>query len=194
MLPSLILNSLLILCNAGCMVWGLKKSERPSALFRYFTTLSNLLCAAAAAAVIIMQLAGGLELWTVIFKYAGTCAVTVTMLTVLLFLGPVSHHWRDLVCGAELFLHVICPALAIISFMLFEKTDMPAWVIAIGAAPVLLYAALYGRKVLYSPPKRRWDDFYGFNKSGKWQLSFAAMLAGAALVALALWAIDIRIA
>ena len=38
-------------------------------------------------------------------------------------------------------------------------------------------AYLYINRVLFAPEGRRWEDFYGFNKGGKWPLSLAAMLA-----------------
>ena len=47
--------------------------------------------------------------------------------------------------------------------------------------PVLLYGLLYLRRVVF---QQRWEDFYGFNRGGKWPLSFAAMLLGAVLLCL----------
>lgn len=189
MLPSLILNGLNCILVAGCIVWGLKKANPKSALFRYFTTLSNVLCAIASLAVAIAELCGGLPFWVQLLKYAGTAAVTVTMLTVFFFLGPVSHEWKALLTNAEFFLHLFCPLLAIVSFLVFEKTAMPVWTIAVGAAPVPVYGALYMHKVVYAPEPKRWDDFYGFNRNGKWPLSFALMTLGGVLIALAFWAV-----
>ncbi len=188
MLPSVILNALLILLNLLCTVIGLRRAPA-SKLFRYFTTLSNLLCAAAAAAVLCCYALGELPLWVIVFKYAGTCAVTVTMLTVLLYLLPASGDWRLVLYGTDMILHVICPLMAIASFLFFEKTDMPAWVMAPGVAPVMLYAVLYCRKVVFAPEARRWEDFYGFNYKGKWPISCAAMTVLAGLTAFALWKI-----
>ena len=54
----------------------------------------------------------------------------------------------------------------------------------LGVLPVLLYGSLYLYKVIYAPQGKRWDDFYGFNKNGKWPVSFAAMLAGAFAVSM----------
>ena len=106
MLPSLILNVLNIVFVAGCFVRGLIISSPKRVLFRYFTTLSNVLCAIASLIVVIMQLCGGLPFWALLIKYVGTAAVTVTMFTVLLLLGPVSHEWKLLLTRGELFLHV----------------------------------------------------------------------------------------
>lgn len=189
MLPSLILNALNTVLVTGCMVWGIRKSNPASSLFRYFTTLSNILSALASLAVVIALICGALPLWTLLLKYAGTVAVTVTLLTVFLFLGPSTHDWKGLLYGAELLLHLICPLLAIVSLLVFEKTAMPAWSIAVGILPVALYAVLYWYKVVRAPEERRWKDFYGFNRGGKWPLTFTLMLIGATLIAVALWAI-----
>ena len=190
MLPSLILNALNIVFVAGCLIRGLIISSPKRVLFRYFTTLSNVLCAIASLIVVIMQLCGGLPFWALLIKYVGTAAVTVTMFTVLLLLGPVSHEWKLLLTRGELFLHLICPLLAIVSFLAFEKTAMPAWVIPIGILPVLLYGMLYLNRVILAPEKDRWDDFYGFNKKGKWPRSFVMMVLGTALIAFLLWIIN----
>ena len=189
MIPSLILNVLNFVFVAGCIVWGVKKADPWTRLFRYFTTLSNVFCAIASLIVVICRLCGSLPLWALLLKYVGTAAVTVTMLTVFLFLGPTSHDWKGLLTKAELFLHLICPLLAIVSFLFFEKTAMPAWTIAIGSLPVPVYGALYMYKVIYAPEEKRWEDFYGFNRGGKWVISVILMTAAGALIALALWAI-----
>ena len=189
MLPSLILNALNTVLVAGCMVWGVRKANPTSSLFRYFTTLSNILSALASLAVAIAWLCGGLPFWALLLKYAGTVAVTVTLLTVLLFLGPSTRDWKGLLDGPELLLHLICPLLAIISLLAFEKTAMPAWTIAVGVLPVALYAALYWYKVIRVPDERKWPDFYGFNRGGKWPLMSSLMLIGTAVVAFLLWLI-----
>ena len=189
MIPSLILNILNFVLVAGCIVWGVRKADPWTRLFRYFTTLSNVLCAIASLIVVICELCGCLPLWALLIKYVGTAAVTVTMLTVFLFLGPVSHDWKGLLTRAELFLHLICPVLAIVSFLIFEKTSMPAWSIIVGALPVPVYGALYMYRVIYAPEEKRWEDFYGFNRGGKWAVSVVAMTVAGALIALALWAI-----
>lgn len=189
MIPSLVLNSLNIILVAGSVVWDVKRTDPWTRLFRYFTVLSNILSAIASLIVIICTLTGGLPFWALLIKYIGTAAVTVTMLTVFLFLGPSSHDWKGLLTKAELFLHLICPLFAIVSFLVFEKTAMPLWTIAVGAAPVPLYGVLYLNKVIFLPEERRWEDFYGFNRNGKWSVSFGLMALAGALIALALWAI-----
>ena len=181
MLPSIIMNAALIALFLLCLILYINRVHPYSRLFRYFTTLSNMLCAFAALAVLLHS-GGALPFWVLLLKYTGTAAVTVTMLTVFIFLGPISHKWKDLLVGPELVLHLINPLLAIVSFVFFEKTELPVWTIAAGVAPVLLYGILYGIKVLGVREERRWNDIYGFNRGGRWKVSFVMMLAAAAVI------------
>ncbi len=59
-------------------------------IFRYFTVDSNILCAVSCVFSLIHMLLGNKteSKAVMLFRYAGTAAVTVTMMTVLLFLGP----------------------------------------------------------------------------------------------------------
>jgi hypothetical protein len=184
MLPSLIMNALIVLFVIGSVYWDFRKADPHRAVFRFFTTLSNLFCAA--AALIMVTVGENPPLWALLLKYIGTAAVTVTMLTVCCFLLPVTKNWKAMFGGAELFLHLICPLLAIVSFLL-EKTAMPAWIIPLGVLPVILYGFLYLYKVLRAPEERRWEDFYYLNRDGKWGLSFVLMVAAAAVISLVLW-------
>ena len=59
-----------------------------------------------------------------------------------------------------------------------------------GLLPVVLYGPLYLYRILYAPEGKRWEDFYGFNKSGKWPISFAAMLAGTFLICMGIMALQ----
>lgn len=142
--------------------------------FRFFTVLSNVFCAAAA----LMMCFAPSSAWAWTLKYIGTAAVTVTMLTVFLFLGP-NLGYKALLTGKELIMHLVTPLLATLSFLFLERRGMTAGTALLGMLPVLLYGTLYLYNVVYAPEDKRWEDFYGFNKNGKWPVSFAAMLAGA---------------
>ena len=56
----------------------------------------------------------------------------------------------------------------------------------LGMLPVILYGFLYLYKVVFSPEDKRWDDFYGYNKGGKWPIAFALMMIGAFVVCMLL--------
>ena len=165
---------------------GRWKPERLKGAFRFFTVQSNVLCALAALLMCVAPGAG----WVWLLKYVGTAAVTVTMLTVFLFLGPSLGGYRDLLRGADFFMHLVTPLLALISFCVLERRGLCFGAAMTGLIPVALYGSLYAYKILYAPPERAWEDFYGFNKNGKWYISLAAMLLGTFLICLGLWALQ----
>ncbi len=127
-----------------------------------------------------------MPLWVTALKYMATAAVTVTFLTVLLFLWPSLGSIHGLWDGPEFVMHLLTPLMAIFSFLCFEQQGLSAWVIPLGILPVLLYGILYFNRVVVA---RAWEDFYGFNKNGRWKLSFVLMLLGTAVVAFLLWAL-----
>ncbi len=89
--------------------------------------------------------------------------------------------------GADLWLHLLCPALALVSYLAWDQTAMPFACVFLGVLPVLLYGALYLWKTILERPERRWNDFYGFNRKGKWRVSFAVMAAAAFAISAVLW-------
>ncbi len=156
-------------------------------VLRFFTVLSNLFCAAACLAVAVARLCGTVPNAVLVLKFVGTSAVAVTLLTVLLFLGPFVYDYKTLLSGPDLLLHLICPVLAVASFLLWDRPKASFGVVFLGVLPVLAYGAFYLYHVVVLQGERRWDDFYGFNRNGKWIVSFAAMTAAAFLISLVLW-------
>ena len=158
-------------------------------LLRYFTTLSNLFCAFTCLLVALFRTFGSAPYAVLCLKHAGTAAVTVTLLTVLLYLGPSIGSYKPLLTGPDLFLHLICPLLALVSYFGWDKTPMPFAMALLGNLPVLLYGSVYLYKVVLAPEGSRWEDFYGFNKDNRWRITFPAMVLGGLLVSILLWAI-----
>ena len=117
--------------------------ERWRTAFRFFTCQSNVFCAFTA---LFMCLLPGAN-WVWVLKYIGTAAVTVTLLTVFLFLGPSTGNLKALLTGNGLFMHLITPLLAIVSFSVFEKRGMSFSIALLGMLPVILYGFLYLYKV-----------------------------------------------
>lgn len=197
MTADIILNLLIFLVTLALVVLFFRKDgkwvpERGRFAFRFFTCQSNVLCAVTALLTAVFRLAGNLPEWVWLLKYIGTAAVTVTMLTVFLFLAPsVGKEWvKVLLKGGDLFMHLLTPLLALFSFCVFEKQGMTFPQSLTGMLPVVLYGPLYLYKILYAPAEKRWDDFYGFNKGGKWPVSFAAMMAGTFLICLGIMALQ----
>ena len=187
----LILNAAIVVITA-VLIAGIVYKNRTwrfdslRAAFCYFTVQSNVFCAFAA---LLMCFAPASSL-VGILKYMGTAAVTVTMLTVFLFLGPKAGTLRELLKGSNLFMHLITPLLALISFCFFERRSMRFSTSLYGMIPVILYGLWYLYKIQYAPEGKRWEDFYGFRKNGRWQGMFAIMMAGTFAVCMILMLIQ----
>jgi len=183
---SVILNLAMAVLAVGAVMGHCRKAPARIVL-RYFTVLSNLFCAAASAAVAVTRLCGAVPETLLVMKFVGTAAVTITFLTVMLFLGPVVYNYKLLLTGPDLWLHLVCPVMAILTCILWDKPDMRFGGVFWGVLPVLLYGGVYLYRILLAPPAKRWEDFYGFNRDGKWLLSVVFMTAAAFLVSLFLW-------
>ena len=174
-----IVNALIVLVTAAIAVslfWKDRKWDPGHArvAFRFFTVQSNVLCAAGALLMCIAPDAA--FAWTV--KYLGTLVVTVTMVTVFVFLAPTTGGLLPLLKGSSFFMHLATPLAALLSFLLWERRGMRFGTAVLGILPVALYGVLYAYKVRFAPEEKRWDDFYGFDRSGNLALSFAMMGVG----------------
>ena len=172
---------------------GRQDREKFRAAFRFFTVLTNLLCSATALIMLIALLAGSVPEWVWILKYIGTAAVTVTMLTVFLFLAPsVGKDWYDVLLKSlgDLFMHLLTPLMALVSFCVFERRGMTFPRSLFGLLPVALYGPVYLYHILYAPEGKRWKDFYGFNRGGKWPAAMTGMLIGTFLMCLGIMALQ----
>ena len=165
---------------------GRWSSEGGRIAFRFFTVQSYALCAVAS----LLTCLAPSRSWAWIVKYIGTAAVSVTMMTVLLFLGPSMGGYGPLLKGGDLFMHLLTPLMAILSFSLFERREMGFATALWGMLPVVLYGVWYLYKIVYAPEDRRWDDFYGFNRGGRWPVAFAGMMIGGFATCMALMALQ----
>ena len=166
----------------GAVLVHMRRSP-PGHVLRYFTVQSNLFCAAALLCAAVSGFLGRPSVAADLWLFAGTVSVTVTLLTVLLFLIP-QYGVKALYTGPDLFLHLLCPGAALISFAFRPRTAAQPAYAAIGVLPVLAYAAVYRRKVIVT---EEWNDFYGFNRGGRWKLSLAVMTVCTALLSAAIW-------
>ena len=187
MVPSAVMNEAIVFFTVlafRALVQRTPKEKLPES-FRYFTVLSNLFCAFTALLMLLCELFGTMPAGAATLKYMGTAAVTVTLVTVFVYLLPATGNLKGLLDSwPELIMHLITPLLAILSFLFFENEGLSAWIIPLGVLPVLLYGWLYLDRVVVA---RAWPDLYGFNKTGQWKRSFAFMVVGAILIAVLLW-------
>ena len=193
-----VLNSFIALLTLFLVISFFRKDknwvpERGKGAMRFFTTQSNILCAVACLLTgLALTSEGAIPRWIWMLKYVGTAAVTVTMLTVFLFLAPsIGKDWaKYLLSGTDIFMHLLTPVLALVSFCVFERQGMTFPESLAGLLPVLLYGPLYLYKILFAPPEKRWEDFYGFNKQGKWPVAFLRMLLGTFAICMGIMAIQ----
>ena len=188
---SIVINIVIFVATFAILVSYFRKDgkwdfRRGLAAFRYFTVLSNALCAVSALALAVCELRGDVPEWALTFKYLGTLTVTVTMLTVLFFLGP-TMGYGAMLKNDSFYMHLVGPLLAIASFCFLEKRDMALSTALLGLVPVLLYGVLYLCRAILPPEGAGWGDFYGFNRNGKWPVAFAAMILGTLAACVVLW-------
>ncbi len=157
-------------------------------VFRYFTVDSNILCAVSCGVFLVGMLLGSGKKAVMLLRYAGTAAVTVTMMTVLLFLGPL-YGYPAMFDGWNLWLHLLCPLLSLVSFAWLERdgTCPEKKHLIFSLLPVILYGAVYLVMTVFIGQERGgWPDFYAFNMNGTWYLSYLGMLTGTVLIGMLL--------
>ena len=175
-----------VVCVLGLLVWV----ERPDGrlhteIFRYYTTLSNILGALIAVPMMIgavLRLAGKEPVFPKflqVLRFCSVSALTLTFMTVVCFLGPM-FGWNGMFEGANYWFHLVNPLLSVFSFLFLEPENrVPRILPFAGIVQTVLYGAVYFPMVLGG----RWPDFYGLNMGGRWYLSMPAMLAANLLLA-----------
>lgn len=185
---SIFINFAIVVMVFGAVLAHVRKNPA-HLVFRYFTVQSNVFCALACMVFAISRIVGDVSEAIYVLRYVGTVAVMVTFLTVMLFLGPKEGTYKNLMSGPDLYLHLICPIAALVSYIFLDGTRMSIWAVICGMLPVILYGILYLKKVVFTDGDRAWDDFYGFNVDGKWKLSFLLMVAATAILSFVLYII-----
>ncbi len=156
----------------------------------YFTVDSNLLAAAASLAAAVGALRRlkdpdrPLSRVLGVFKLAATASVGLTFLTILIWLGPPAGY-EGLFSNVQLYLHLIVPLLAILSYVFLDRHEplpFPASLFAV--LPTALYGAVYLTNVVFT---RHWKDFYNLYAGGRWYLSAIVMLAASFVLGAFLW-------
>jgi hypothetical protein len=129
-----------------------------------------------------------------ILKLMGTVGVTVTLLTVFIYLGPFSKGGIGMFLkNANLFLHLIIPVLSIISFIFLDRTKQMKFKYALaGTTPVVLYAIYYLTNILIHIENGAVStkyDWYWFVQGGLNQAFYVLpiMILGTYVVSILLW-------
>lgn len=171
---------------------------------RFFTNLSNIFVSIAALVMIVFNIRNlrtGSDFfpkWAMLLKFTATISVSVTFITVVVFLGPMfmamgQSYWV-IFAGNCFFLHFTTPVIAIISILFFEKCETFEKKYAfLGLLPTFLYSIVYVTMVVFvGKDNGGWPDFYGFTFGGKMYfvpISLTAMYALTILLSLTEWKI-----
>ena len=165
-------------------------TSRGIASLKYFTVLSNLLEGAvslALAAALLFRRQDGRFFH--LLKYMGAVSVGLTFFTVVGFLGPL-YGYRAMFRGANLWLHLVVPLLAMAEFMFLNDVPMTWRDNLLAVLPMLCYGMFYLANNLLNGTGtgRSTNDFYGFLHWGlpAGLFIFAALILSTFLVGLGL--------
>lgn len=159
--------------------------------FKYFTILSNLLCAVMCLTVVPFNLkaivSGKNEELKIIsiLKFLSVVAVTITFLVVVFFLGP-TQGYEKMFAGSCLYLHLICPLMAMISYIVCENKNKLKFIETLyGLIPLILYGIVYFIMVVgVGENNGGWADFYGFATVIPWHISIIIMPCAGFIISL----------
>lgn len=171
--------------------------------FRFFTVDSNAFMGIASFAFMIEEIKllkginKSINKKMYILKLMATTAVTITFLTVFLYLGPISKDGiPSMIQNSNLFFHLIIPVLSIITFVFFEKTNTISFKNTLfGIIPTLIYELYYLINILIHMENGKVSplyDWYWFLQNGVWTAIIVApfMLIVSYLVSIVLWKIN----
>ena len=139
--------------------------------------------------------------WLIQLKLAAVTAISVTLITVVTFLAPVwGINDTNIVNyqGANLFLHVLAPAVAIIGFILFDVETKIKWRWTwCSVLPVLIYGGVYAGLIFGMQDTK--FDIYNFVHEGnensvnmvRMAIAITIMLVGSYVLANIWWAINL---
>ncbi len=134
-------------------------------LFKYFTTLSNMLTALAASFIIPYAINGfrskhfSYPKWVSMMHFAGTSCTTFVSFFTVFFIGPYNREFAF--GGSNFYLHVICPLMVLISFIFVEshyRYTTKEFLICM--LPFFIYSIIYLINVVFIG---RWKDLYLLN-------------------------------
>ena len=117
----------------------------------FYTVDSNILAQLACAlhaAFLIRRLKTGRNVpgRVTVFKYAASCCLALTFTVVVLVLAPcygAAGYKAMLLSGSMLFHHLLCPAAALLSFILFDAGPrLPRSAVRIALLPTVIYAVV----------------------------------------------------
>lgn len=168
--------------------------------FQFFTVDSNILLGIASIVFIVYEILviknkeQDIPRWVRLFKYVATVATSLTMIIVVLFLGPVAPTgYFSLFVNGNLFFHFLCPLLGMITLLCFENSKAYKFKeLFLGLLPTVIYGTYYLINVLVHMENGVVNseyDWYGFAQGGVPSIIFSIvlMLISTLLIAIGLY-------
>lgn len=142
-----------IICNVGLLFFGilgcvLELKLHKTAVLKYYTFQSNVLGTIAAALMLYgIYIGRGIPTTGIlVFKLLATSCLTLTFVVVITVLAPMmgeGGYKFQLLAGNLKYQHLLCPLIAIISFVCFDyKLGFDIRWIIIAWLPTVIYAAV----------------------------------------------------
>ena len=169
-------------------------------MFRFYTVDSNILMGIVSLIFAIFEtklIKGEIEKIPTklyVLKLISTVGVTLTFLTVVLYLAPIATYgYFSMFRNANLFFHFLVPVLSIISFCFLEKTEGISFKHTFtGIATMVIYAVFYTINILIHAENGKVSpiyDWYWFVQNGVWTIVIVIpiMFALTYLISFALW-------
>ena len=150
--------------------------------FMYFTMIANTLAALSVAFVIPYAVEGirkqrfTMPAWVAITHYVSVCSVVIVFVFVLGLVSWTSPE--DAFGGPNLFLHVFCPILILISFLQMENGYIHSVRDGLlGCVPFLIYSVVYYTEVvLIGEENGGWPDLYHISEKVSPAIAFPLMI------------------
>ena len=188
---SMLLNLIIVILTVigtYCMLNGIEfmghednLSATKIEMFRFYTVDSNVLMGIVSLLFLISEIQilrckkEKVSRLLYILKLIGTVGTSLTFLTVVLYLGPISKNGMlSMFLNANLFFHLITPVLSIITFIFFENTDTLKFKDSfLGVSTMTLYAIFYVVNILIHVENGKVSpayDWYWFVQNGVWTM------------------------
>lgn len=150
LLASLIINAVIFVLEIVGLILSIQ--AHGAGLFQFYTQDSNILAMLACGACVVAALIGlkkkstAPPVWIKLSKYMATCCLAVTFLVVIFVLCPTYGPGSMKIfmfSGSMLYHHLICPILALLSFIFLEpEPPLQKKHVWFAMIPTALYAAV----------------------------------------------------
>ena len=140
---SIILNLLVIIFEVIALVMTISSDKR--IFIEYFTVDSNILALFSSIVYLVFIIyKKKIPKWLEIFKYVASVCLTMTFLVVLFILAPMYrfNYYYLLLYGCNLFYHLLCPIIFVVSVTCFDKIKIKEEYKLYGLGVIALYAVI----------------------------------------------------